>query len=646
MERSSFSRWRSVSEFAPAKRDTMPSADRSPFSPFHAPNLEKVPPPPKRLGDSPMPRPPKAGEAYSPSLPPLANSPPHDYPELMKTEIPGTILGLVRSLSGAAPPKKLLHKILNAAVRITRADTGSIILIDRRTSSLSIEAARGFADRVVKATRLGIGEGITGWVAKHGRSLRVDDVRTDRRYVPLKKNIRSEMAAPLIIEKTVIGVINVDSTRKKAFTKEQQEALETLAAMSSRVIADALIHDRLRKRSEQLETLVRIAGKISSIVNLDRLLEEVTSAATSLLGARMAVVRLLNPARDSLVIAAVHGASKKYAKDPPTPVKNSVLGKVLFSGKPLLVPDIAHERRFRFKEMAVREGVRSMIAVPLHVGTEPLGTLAIYHPVIDGFPEDSLTIATGLAGLAAAAIQNARLFSNVVESDERFRLAQLRNTANAMTAELAHEIRNPITVARLLVMGKPSDPPEFLGNDDRNVIIRELDRVDGLISRMLQRAGETAAPFTTVDLNLVLSQVLVPARAKAATRNLLISFSNSANLPPVRARMDDLWQAFSNLLDNALDAARSSIHVSLRPVSRKKAVQGIEVVFEDDGPGLPEDFPIFEPMATTKKHGVGVGLFSVRRLILEHGGTIQAGNSPRLGGARFRIRLPAAVASS
>jgi signal transduction protein with GAF and PtsI domain len=379
----------------------------------------------------------------------------HTIDALDMTRTPTQLIhALIRELSGAEEPKKLLDRILDAAVRMTEATSGSIILIDRATSSLSIEAARGFAVRVVKTTRLKIGKGITGWVAAHAKTVRVDDVRKDKRYVSLKKNIRSELASPLILNREVIGVINVDSTRIGAFSEEDEQAIETLATLSSRVIADALIHDRLRRKTRLLETLVRIGGELTALASSQRILDEVTASAADLIQARLAAVRLLDPSGERLELAAIHGGSREYAEMAPIPVGGSALGSVARSQIPLIIEDIPNDASYKFKSIAQTEGLRSMLAVPLVTAGRSIGVLAIYREKAGDFDEDAVTITVGLAGLAATALENARLFQFVIDSDKRIRQAEMRSTAREVSAELAHQIRNPLTVVRLLVAAR------------------------------------------------------------------------------------------------------------------------------------------------------------------------------------------------
>jgi signal transduction histidine kinase len=166
---------------------------------------------------------------------------------------------LFHSISAALEPRKALNLIIDAAVKITGATNGSLILIDWEKRVLNIEVSRGFSKRI-EDTRLKVGEGITGWVAENGRPLLVPDVAQDPRYFPIQAEIQSELAVPLIIDHQVIGVLNVDSTQKNAFTVEDLDLLTLFAKQSARVIQNGQLYERMVTLEEQTRRAERLTS--------------------------------------------------------------------------------------------------------------------------------------------------------------------------------------------------------------------------------------------------------------------------------------------------------------------------------------------------------------------------------------------------
>lgn len=140
------------------------------------------------------------------------------------------ILEISRALNEAGHPSVLFQLIVDRATELMGASSGSVILIERESGVLRIEAERGLGEGVKETMRLSVGQGITGWVAREGRPLLVPDVHADPRYVEANPKVRSEMAVPIKWGDEVVGVLNLDHYEPEAFAEED---LELLAAFGN-----------------------------------------------------------------------------------------------------------------------------------------------------------------------------------------------------------------------------------------------------------------------------------------------------------------------------------------------------------------------------------------------------------------------------
>src|SRR5271163_892972 len=134
-----------------------------------------------------------------------------------------------RDLRTLLHPQKALDRILAAAVRSTRAESGSFILVNPNSGLLDIEASHGLSEKA-KRVKLRPGEGITGWVATTGQALRTGDVRKEKRYVSINARVRSEMAVPVEIRGHIVGLLNVDSVEVDAFSATDEDRLVDMAS--------------------------------------------------------------------------------------------------------------------------------------------------------------------------------------------------------------------------------------------------------------------------------------------------------------------------------------------------------------------------------------------------------------------------------
>src|SRR5258705_6187197 len=149
-----------------------------------------------------------------------------------------------RVIHSTLEPQEALQLIVDQAVQLMRASSGSTVLINPTTRLLEIHASRGLPARAAEL-KLRVGEGITGWVARTGQPARVGNVRADPRYIAVRPEVRSELAVPLEVNGEVRGVLNVDSDRPDAFGPEDQELLEALASEAARGIHHTWPYEQL-----------------------------------------------------------------------------------------------------------------------------------------------------------------------------------------------------------------------------------------------------------------------------------------------------------------------------------------------------------------------------------------------------------------
>jgi signal transduction histidine kinase len=234
------------------------------------------------------------------------------------------------------------------------------------------------------------------------------------------------------------------------------------------------------------------------------------------------------------------------------------------------------------------------------------------------------------------------------------RLALLDRLANlgTLAATMAHEIKNALVAGKTfidLLLEKNKDA-ELV-----NVVRREMNRIDGIVSRMLKFSGPGKAAFTEVHLHDVLEHSLRLVEPKLEGQSIVVNRSFQAARDVVLGDDYQLEQAFVNLVLNALEAMGANgtltIATDICPHRAKSDTRAasqdrphLRVAIRDTGPGVPPEnlARLFEPFFTTKPKGTGLGLAITRRIVLEHRGDISVESPPGQGTA-FQILLPASV---
>ncbi len=536
--------------------------------------------------------------------------------------------------------QEALQLIVSEAVRVMRASSGSLVLINPTTNFLEIHAAQNLSSAGRKI-KLRVGEGITGWVARHGRPARIGDVTQDKRYVSVRAGVCSELAVPLEVQGEVRGVLNVDSECAEAFSEADQELLQELAVQAAKVIHNTWLYEQLRLKAGLFESLASVSRTINSTLNLDEALRVITKEACELMRGRMCSLMLLDESGEWLDLRASFGAGNAYIKKPRLSAAESLLGVVVRRQKPQQVANVQADARYQNVELARLQNLVSLLSVPLIFSGQAIGTLNIYTARTYHFSNEEIKILSALAELSAIAIEKARLYERVVDVEEQLRQNEKLSALGLLAAEVAHEIRNPLTVMKLLYH---SLNLKFEANDPRNkdaqVIKSKIEHLNKIVEQILDFARTTEPKFAPVNLNVLLDELGLLVRHKLAHQKVTLMQDLQADLPLVSGDAPQLEQAFLNLILNAAEAMPDGGTLSIKTFTTTSGQ--VAVTFKDNGVGMGKEqqTKAFKTvLATTKAKGSGLGLAIVGRIVETHHGRIEVHS--RLGrGTTMSITLP------
>jgi PAS domain S-box-containing protein len=236
-----------------------------------------------------------------------------------------------------------------------------------------------------------------------------------------------------------------------------------------------------------------------------------------------------------------------------------------------------------------------------------------------------------------------------LESDLRRsdRLAAL----GTLAAGLAHEIKNPLTSLLTFSrhLDRKVDDPNFRERF-RNVVPRELERINGIVERLLELARPSRMSFALTRLPELLERALELHVEQLDEQHVEVVREYARDVPPIQADKDALYRVFVNLIANALDAMPRGGRLTVRagwagtrdPVraARGQAANRVKIEIEDTGVGIqPSDTDrVFNPFYTTRDSGTGLGLALAHKIIEDHGGGISFESVPGRG-TTFKIVL-------
>lgn len=543
-------------------------------------------------------------------------------------------------------PEEALNLILREAVRVMRASSGSAVLINPTNGLLEIQASQGLPSNA-RQLKLRVGEGITGWVARTGQAARVSDVRADPRYIIANTKVRSELAVPLEVEGEVRGVLNVDSDRLDAFSAADQELLQALAVQAAKVIHTTWLYEQLRLKARLFESLVSVGQTINSTLNVDDALQVITREGAQLMGACMCSLLLLDDRHEWLDLKASFGAGEAYLQKPRLSVEESLLGIVVRRKKPVQVENVQTSGRYQNVDIARQEGLVSLLSVPLLFSGEAIGTLSVYTDEAHSFSNEEIRILSALAELSAIAIEKARLYERIVDVEEQLRQNEKLSALGLLAAEVAHEIRNPLTVMKMLYHSLDLKfPPGDPRTKDAEIMGEKMDHLNKIVEQILDFARSTEPKLSLLNVNELLDDLGLLTRHKLKNQNITLVRKLAPDLPPVMGDAMQLEQAFLNLMLNAVQAMPQGGKLTLttRAIQPGDAERPTHVVieFKDTGEGMSEEqcSRVFTSLlSTTKAKGTGLGLAIVSRVVETHRGTIRV-KSRLAHGTTMSVTLP------
>lgn len=541
-------------------------------------------------------------------------------------------------VSSTEDPREALRLIMSEIVRVLEPSGVSICLMNRDTQRLELEVAHGFPDDWNNLA-LKLGQGITGWVALHGVAKVVQDVRKEPLYITVRPEIRSEMAVPMEDGGTVIGVVVVDSDKVNAFDGSALKILSLLTSEASRVVGRLWLIRQLRTKANQLQSLVNLGGRIAGQMDLGRILRSLAIQGRQILDCHSCGVFWLSADGKFLEMREIAGRSGPMEYGEPVALVDSAMGSAVRRRKLSEVGNISYAEESDFLKVIQREGLVSMLAAPLIFDDEVKGVIAAFTDEPHRFNNDERKAFSTLAALGAIVCQNAELYARIFKTEDSLRRNEKLTTLGMLTAEIAHEIRNPLTVIKLLF---DSLDLHFEAGDERErdvALIREkFGQLEVIVERVLGFGRMREGLNGNYNLNQLTEETLQLVRLKMEQMRIEVDYEPCTEALIITVNKGQIQQVVLNLILNAVAVMPGGGRISIG-TSR----EGNQALFKimDNGPGMPPEAQekIFESFLTHRAEGTGLGLSISKQILRAHRGDINLLESSS-SGTTFSFHLP------
>jgi GAF domain-containing protein len=556
-----------------------------------------------------------------------------------------------------------LDEILKAAVQAAAAlvpsqQGAALLLREEQTDHLSVALVQGF--ETVSPNAL---ESLTLRASDHEgvrlvHEFQTTDISTYASQAPMPL-----ISVPLRGREEAIGLIVLGAPLPPF---ETARLLQTLGDMVAIAIEKARLHEETRRRLAEVSTLYTLANQITTVLDLDRILETTVTIISHALDCQGCCLHLHDPQTGELTLQAFSGWGRGKREAADLELINRVSRHVLRKGQPMNLTDLKSPRNARDSQAnaaflpesergeAASSSIRSLLVVPLITKNTLIGTLSIDDEAPEAFGMNEGRLLTIAAAQVSVAIENARLLRNLHDRALQLEqaleeLRELHRLKTEFLQNVSHELRTPLTFIKsyvqLILEGAMGEiNPELQG--PLAIVDQRTDAMIRLVNDVisLEQMDMGKYEFQPVSLAEVATRAVQGAAMAAKKSNIAIELQLSNDLPLLHADPGRLGQVFDNLLGNAIKFSPAGKTITVR-AGRDGDFARVDV--EDQGIGIPADkldqiFDRFYQVdgSTTRRYaGTGLGLAIVKSIVESHGGQIIV-ESAVGAGSTFSFILP------
>jgi len=344
----------------------------------------------------------------------------------------------------------LLKEVVQVVTDLTKADSVFIYLLDDK--NLVLTASKTPHKQELGNVVLRVGEGITGWVAKENRPVAISQgAYQDKRFknfdVLPEDRYEAFLSVPITDNDKLIGVINVQHKKAHEYGPNSIGLLSLIAKQISGVIENVRLYEEMKKKALQFDGLHKVSKSIISKEYLGEILNLIVVVTAEMLNSKICSIMLLDNNGKELKMMATQSLSEAYKKKPNLRVDASISGDTIRTKKPIAIYDVRKEPRYSYRDLATKENLTSMLAVPMIVKDDAIGVISVYTKEPHIFIDEEMHALQIVANQAAVAVENTKLVDESAKAREALETRKLVERAkgilmkmNNLSEEAAHRL--------------------------------------------------------------------------------------------------------------------------------------------------------------------------------------------------------------
>ncbi len=333
--------------------------------------------------------------------------------------------------------EKLLSQITDIVAQVTKGDSCLFYLFDDYHGELVLRASKNPHPKLIGRIKMEIGEGITGWVARKRTPVAIGkNASNDPRFkffhnLP-EDRYQAFLSVPIITRNEVIGVINIQHKKSHKHIPGEVALVTTIAHQVGAAIEKARLYDEMKKKTAKIETLSLVSKAIVSDKYLEEILHLIVTMTAEMMNSKICSIMLLDEEKKELVIKDTQSLSEEYRRKPNLKIGQSISGQVVKEKRPITVLDVTKEKGYMYPELAKKEGLCSLLSVPMMIKERVIGVINSYTSYPHKFSDEEVKIMQAVANQAAVAIENTKLFDKALAMEEALEMRKLVDRAKGI----------------------------------------------------------------------------------------------------------------------------------------------------------------------------------------------------------------------
>src|SRR5512140_3470239 len=338
------------------------------------------------------------------------------------------LIQINREVAAALDLRTVLQRLVLAAMKHVGGERGSIVVLDDTGKPLDATIVYGteLHEHIARQLKETVDRGLAGWVIRHRKAALVPDTSLDERWLRRpddamdQSGSKAAICVPLLARERLVGVLTLVHSLPGAFGTEHLELTQAIADQASIAVLNARLYTESARQARIMTAIADGAAAFNTSLDVHEVWQRVLNQTLQAMQVETTALGLLDPADGSIVFRAAAGQNAGNIVDRHVPPGAGLAGQVVREGRGLVILQTADDKRLTEVDLFSGINARALAIVPIQAQGRVLGVLEAINPISRSFDPDTLTVMTGIGGLAGASISNAQLFEKLQNAHQRY----------------------------------------------------------------------------------------------------------------------------------------------------------------------------------------------------------------------------------